>query len=126
ITIRVHSEEDYNAAVEASEILFNGSIEDLAKLSEELFLDIFDGVPQFEVSKSDIDAGISVLDFLAEKTSVFPSKGEARKMIQGGGVAINKHKIEGIESVINSTLLINNKYILVQKGKKNYFVIKAV
>jgi tyrosyl-tRNA synthetase len=126
ITIRVHSEEDYNAAVEASQILFNGSIEDLAKLSEELFLDIFDGVPQFEISKSDINAGVSIVDLLAEKTSVFPSKGEARKMIQGGGVAINKNKIEELELKVGESYLINKKYILIQKGKKNYFVMKAV
>lgn len=126
VTIRVHSEDDYNAAAEASQILFNGNIEDLARLSEELFLDIFDGVPQFEVSRLEINQGISILDFLAEKTAVFPSKGEARKMIQGGGVALNKNKIEDLELKINSDQLINTKYILVQKGKKNYFVIKAI
>jgi len=126
ITIRVHSEDDYNAAVEASQILFNGSIEDLARLSEELFLDIFDGVPQFEVSRIEINHGVSIIDFLAEKTAVFPSKGEARKMIQGGGVALNKNKIENLELKINSEQLINDKYMLIQKGKKNYFVIKAI
>ena len=126
ITIRVHSEDDFNAAVEASQILFNGSIEDLARLSEELFLDIFDGVPQFEVSRIEINHGVSIIDFLAEKTAVFPSKGEARKMIQGGGVALNKNKIEDLELKINSEQLINDKYMLIQKGKKNYFVIKAI
>jgi tyrosyl-tRNA synthetase len=125
ITIRVHSEEDYNAAVEASQILFSGTLDDLAKLSEELFLDIFDGVPQFEVSKSDLDSGISLIDLLAEKTQVFPSKGEAKKMIQGGGVLINKAKVEDLETKISVSHLINKKYILIQKGKKNYFVIKA-
>lgn len=126
ITVRVHSEADYNAAVEASQILFNGSIEDLAKLSEDLFLDIFEGVPQFEISRSDINNGISAIDFLAEKTAVFPSKGEAKKMIQGGGVAVNKIKMESLEIKIGAEHLINHKYILVQKGKKNYYVIKAV
>lgn len=125
ITIRVHSEEDYNAAVEASQILFNGSLDDLAKLSEELFLDIFDGVPQFEVSKKEIESAIPVIDLLTEKTQVFPSKGEARKMIQGGGVLINKAKVEDVELKISALHLINNKYILIQKGKKNYFVIKV-
>ncbi len=125
ITIRVHSEEDYNAAVEASQILFSGTLEDLAKLSEELFLDIFDGVPQFEVSKKEIESGISIIDLLAEKTQVFPSKGEARKMIQGGGVLVNKAKIEDVELKIFAAHLINNKYILIQKGKKNYFVLKV-
>ncbi|MCW3083367.1 MAG: tyrosyl-tRNA synthetase [Bacteroidetes bacterium] len=126
ITIRVHSEADYNSAVEASQILFNGSIEDLAKLSEELFLDIFDGVPQFEISKSELSGGIAVAELLAEKTQVFPSKGEARKMIQGGGVAVNKSKVENAELSINKAHLINDKYILIQKGKKNYFVIKGI
>lgn len=125
ITIRVHSEADYNSAIEATQILFNGSLEDLAKLSEELFLDIFDGVPQFEISKKEIETGVPVIDLLAEKTQVFPSKGEARKMIQGGGVLVNKAKVEDLELKISASHLINNKYILVQKGKKNYFVIRA-
>lgn len=125
ITIRVHSEADYNAAIEATQILFNGSLEDLAKLSEELFLDIFDGVPQFEISNKDIEDGVAIIDLLAEKTQVFPSKGEARKMIQGGGVLVNKAKVEDVELKVSASHLINNKYILVQKGKKNYFVIKV-
>lgn len=123
ITIRVHSEDDYNAAVEASQILFNGSIEDLAKLSEELFLDIFDGVPQFKVSKTELDSSVLLIDVLAEKTSIFPSKGDARKMIQGGGVALNKVKVESTEATINASQLINNKYLLIQKGKKNYNLV---
>jgi tyrosyl-tRNA synthetase len=126
ITTRVHSADDYNAAVEASQILFNGTIDDLAKLSEQLFLDIFDGVPQFDVSKIDVETGISIIDLLAEKAAVFPSKGEARKMIQGGGVALNKAKVEDVELKVTAGNLINNKYILIQKGKKNYIVLKAV
>lgn len=127
ITIRVHSEADYNAAVEASEILFGkGTAESLQKLSEEDFLSVFEGVEQFELKRSDIEKGIPIIDFLTEKTTVFPSKGEAKKMIQGGGVAINKTKIEDLELLVNSQSLINNKYILVQKGKKNYYVIKVI
>jgi tyrosyl-tRNA synthetase len=126
ITIRVHSEEDYNSAVEASEILFKGSLEDLAKLEEGLFMDIFDGVPQFDISHSEVGSGINVIELLAEKTQIFPSKGEARKMIQGGGVSLNKAKIEDPEFNVNTASLINNKYVLVQKGKKNYYVIKAI
>lgn len=126
ITIRVHSEEDYNAAVEASEILFKGSLEDLAKLEEGLFMDIFDGVPQFDISRTEVGGGINVIELLAEKTQIFPSKGEARKMIQGGGVSLNKMKIEDPELKVDAASLINNKYVLIQKGKKNYFVIKAV
>lgn len=124
ITIRVHSENDYNAAVEASQILFNGTLDDLAKLSEELFLDIFDGVPQFNVSKKDLETGVPIIDLLAEKTQVFPSKGEARKMIQGGGVLLNKAKVEDAQMTINLNNSINKKYILIQKGKKNYFLCK--
>lgn len=125
ITIRVHSKKDYDAAVEASEILFKGSIEDLGKLNEDLFLDIFDGVPQFKVSKNELAGGIGILDLLAEKTKVFPSKGEARKMIQGGGVMINKAKVEDANGNVNDAQLINNKYLLAQRGKKNYFLIIA-
>src|SRR6218665_1578431 len=125
ITIRVHSEADYNAAVEASEILFKGTVDDLAKLDESLFMDIFDGVPQFEIAKADMENGVNIIDLLAEKTAIFPSKGETRKMIQGGGVSLNKTKIENAELLVNTTHLINNKYLLVQKGKKNYFVIKV-
>jgi len=126
ITIRVHSEADYNAAVEASEILFGkGTTEQLQKLSEEDFLSVFEGIEQFEVQKSVIESGINIVDLLSETTKIFPSKGEARKMIQGGGVLINKAKIESEELIINTPFLINNKYILAQKGKKNYFVIRV-
>jgi tyrosyl-tRNA synthetase len=127
ITIRVHSETDYNAAVEASEILFGkGTTESLQKLSEEDFLSVFDGVEQFELQRSDIDTGIPIVDLVAEKTKIFPSKGEAKKMLQGGGVAVNKTKIENLELLINGQFLINTKYILIQKGKKNYYVIKVI
>lgn len=127
ITIRVHSEADYHSAAEASEILFGkGTAETLQKLPEEDFLSIFEGVEQFEISKSDLEAGMTIIDLVAEKTKVFPSKSEAKKMIQGGGVAINKTKIENTELRISNEHLINQKYILVQKGKKNYCVIKVV
>jgi tyrosyl-tRNA synthetase len=126
ITIRVHSEADYNAALEASEILFGkGTTEQLQQLSEEDFLSVFEGVEQFEIQKATIESGINIVDLLAETTSIFPSKGEARKMIQGGGVLINKAKVDGAELIIHAQSLINNKYLLIQKGKKNYFVIKA-
>lgn len=126
ITIRVHSETDYKAAVEASEILFGkGTAESLRELSEEDFFSVFEGVEQFEISRSEIEEGISIVDLTAEKTKIFPSKGEAKKMIQGGGVAVNKLKVENIELKINAEYLINDKYILMQKGKKNYYVIKV-
>jgi len=124
ITTRVHSEADYNAAVEASKILFDGTINDLATLSEDLFLDIFDGVPSFDVMASELNSGIGLIDLLAEKTAIFPSKGEARKMLQAGGVSINKAKVEDVQMIVNTTNTINKKYILIQKGKKNYFLCK--
>jgi tyrosyl-tRNA synthetase len=124
ITIRVHSEKDYAAALEASEILFGkGTSESLSNLSNDDLLAVFEGVPQFNVSVLDLNSGISIVDFLAEKTAVFPSKGEARKMIDGGGVSINKTKVESQDFLINENLLLNGKYILVQRGKKNYFLI---
>lgn len=122
LTTIVHSEQDFNAAVEASAILFNGTIADLSKLDDELFLDVFDGVPQHEILKSDIEAGISVTDLLSDKTKIFSSKGEARKMILGGGIRINKEKVESQDLIINASQLIKNKYILIQKGKNNYYL----
>jgi tyrosyl-tRNA synthetase len=127
ITVRVHSEAEYLAAVEASEILFGkGTSESLQKLSEEDFLSVFEGVEQFEISRSELNAGIPVVELLAEKTKIFPSKGEARKMILGGGVLVNKNKVEDAELSIDAASLINQKYILAQKGKKNYYVLKVV
>jgi tyrosyl-tRNA synthetase len=127
ITTRVHGEVEYNNAVEASNILFgNSTSEAFTQLSEETFLDIFDGVPQFKVSKAELEKGIFPIDFLAEKTQVFPSKGEAKKMIQGGGVSINKQKLEDMEAPINTSFLINGKYLIAQKGKKNYYLIIAI
>ena len=124
ITIRVHGETQYNLAVEASNILFgNSTAEAFTKLDEETFLDIFDGVPRYKVAKADIEAGISLIELLAEKTTIFASKGEAKKMLQGGGVSINKQKIDDFNGAVNSGNLINNKYIIAQKGKKNYFLL---
>ncbi|MFD2968240.1 tyrosine--tRNA ligase [Sphingobacterium bambusae] len=126
ITIRTHSEQDYETAVKTSEFLFgNGSLEFLADLEHEAVLEVFDGVPQFEISKEALTAGINILDLLAVDTQVFPSKGEARKMLQGGGVALNKEKISDIELVVSADSLINNTYIVAQRGKKNYFLIIA-
>ena len=122
LTIMVHSESDYNSAVAASQVLFNGTILDLDKLDDATFNDVLDGVPIFEVSKPELEKGIGVLDLLAEKTKIFSSKGEARKMIQGGGVSINKEKIDAPEKIINASSLIKNKYLLIQRGKKNYYL----
>jgi len=126
VTVRVHSENDYKAAVEATEILFKGTLDDLGKLDEKMFLEIFDGVPHYELSKSSLESGISLIDFLTVNTPILPSKGEARKMLQAGGISINKEKISSPEGNIGSQNLINNKYILIQKGKKNYFLVKVV
>lgn len=127
ITIRVHSEADYNAAVEASEILFGkGTTETLQGLSEDDLLAVFEGVPQVELSKAELESGINIVDLLTDKSAIFPSKGEARKMLQGGGVAINKSKVDDANMTINTAHLLNGKYILAQKGKKNYYLVKAV
>ncbi|MFI5220839.1 MAG: tyrosine--tRNA ligase, partial [Bacteroidia bacterium] len=124
ITIRVHCEEDYHSAVEASNILFgNAPAEALKKLNEETFLDVFEGVPQSKISRSEIESGINIVELLSDKTNIFPSRGEARKMITGGGVSINKQKVESPEMVVKTDHLINGKYILAQKGKKNYYLI---
>ena len=122
----VHSEEAYNTAVEASEILFGKGTEDtLRKLDEATFLSVFEGVPQFAVDKAELETGINIVDLLAEKSAVFPSKGEARRTIAGGGVAMNKAKIESPDTLVSAKELINGKYLLVQKGKKNYFLLIA-
>ena len=121
VTTRVHSAEDLEMAIKASNILFGKSTaDDLKSLDEDTFLSVFDGVPQFEVSANDFDCGI--VDFLAEKTQVFASKGEARRMLKSNAVSINKEKVNE-EKQISRADLISNKYILVQKGKKNYFLI---
>lgn len=124
VTVMVHGEQEYRKAVEASGVLFgNATSEALRNLDEKTFLAVFDGVPTFEVPEDKFPAG--AIDLLAGETSVFPSKGECRKMIQAGGVSINKEKITDIGAVIDSSHFINGKYILAQKGKKNYFIIKV-
>lgn len=122
LTTIVHSAEDYDSALETSGVLFNGGMKELSQLDEATFLDVFDGVQQFSVQRSELEKGTGVLELLAEKTTVFPSKGEARKMVQGGGVSINKEKVESLDLVINTGHLIKNKYLIIQKGKKNYYL----
>ena len=126
VTVMVHSEEDYNAAVEASGILFgNATSEALKKLDEDTLLSVFEGVPQFEVAKADIEAGIKAVDLFAEKAAVFASKGEMRKLVQGGGVSLNKEKLAAFDQEITSADLLDGKYLLVQRGKKNYYLVIA-
>ncbi len=126
VTTMVHSKEEYEMAVEASQILFGkGTADNLRKLNESTFLAVFEGVPQFTISKTELSEGINVIDLLAEKTEVFPSKGELRRTIKGNGLSINKEKIGNPDLVINNDFLIGDKYILAQKGKKNYYLIIA-
>jgi tyrosyl-tRNA synthetase len=122
----VHSEGAYHTAVEASEILFGkGTEETLRKLDEATLLSIFEGVPQFQLSAADLSQGINVIDLLTDKSDVFPSKGEARRGIAGGGVSINKSKLETADLIVGAGQLIGSKYLLVQKGKKNYYLFIA-
>ena len=126
ITIMVHSEQDYEMAVEASQILFSNKAKDiLHKIDEDTLLSVFEGVPQFEVSREALNAGVPAIVLLTEDAAVFPSKGEMRKMVQGGGVSINKEKITDQNMVIDSSMLLNDKYLLAQRGKKNYFLLIA-
>lgn len=123
ITLLVHGEEEYEKAVNASGILFgNSTSEALRSLDEKTFLSVFEGVPTFTVSKESLPA--DVISLLAVHTQVFPSKGECRKMIQGGGLSVNKEKCTSTDAIFSQTDLINGKYLLVQRGKKNYYILK--
>jgi tyrosyl-tRNA synthetase len=127
ITALVHSKEDLNTAIEASEILFGkGTTETLRKLDENTFLSVFEGVPLFEVRSEMLNRGIPLSDLLTAETAVFPSKGELRRMISGGGLSVNKEKTDNPERIITVADLLNKKYLLIQKGKKNYYLIKSI
>jgi len=127
ITILVHSQADYETALDASEILFGkGTTESLRKLSEDDFLAIFNGVPVFEVARSKFSENVPVIDFLTDLAPIFESKGELKRMITGGGLSVNKDKIMQSDQVVDESYLINSKYLLAQKGKKNYYIVKAV
>ncbi len=124
ITCMIHSEEEYDKAVEASGILFgNATADALRKIDEQTFLQVFEGVPQFEVPAAALAEGIGFINLCTEQAAIFPSKGEARKLIQGGGVSLNKEKVTSTDAVVTSGDLLSGKYLLVQKGKKNYFLI---
>ncbi|NJN26242.1 MAG: tyrosine--tRNA ligase [Cyclobacteriaceae bacterium] len=128
ITARVHSVEELNKAIHASEILFGKSATDeINSIDEETLLSVFEGIPRIEITKSALESAGNSIDFLSEITKgvIFPSKGEARRMIQGGGVSLNKAKIEALDEMPNYTLL-QGKYLLVQKGKKNYYLVEVV
>jgi tyrosyl-tRNA synthetase len=126
VTVMVHSRADYEGAVEASQILFGkGTTESLKKMSESTFLSVFEGVPVFDIKAEIIEKGISAADLCAEHTQVFSSKGELRRLVQGGGFSINKEKVDNADQVIGKEWLLNNKYLLIQKGKKNYSLIRV-
>lgn len=126
VTVMVHSREDYDAAVEASSILFgNATSEALKKLDEETLLSVFDGVPQFVISRETLEEGVKAIELFTDSAPIFASKGEMRKMTKNGAVSVNKEKINNQDKLISTANLLNNKYILVQKGKKNYFLLIA-
>ena len=124
VTIMAHSEQDYEMAVEASKILFSNQAKDiLHKIDEATLLSVFEGVPQFEVSREAIEQGTPLIALLTEHAAVFPSKGEMRKMTQGGGVSVNKEKVADPNMPASTDMLLNGKYILAQRGKKNYYLL---
>ncbi|PLX98612.1 MAG: tyrosine--tRNA ligase [Desulfuromonas sp.] len=127
VTCMVHGEEEYDKAVEASQILFGkATAESLTRLDRETFLSVFEGVPTYKVGRAMLDAGVPVIELLAEETDVFPSKGELRRTIKGNGLSLNKARLSDQEYIVTAADLVNGSYILVQKGKKNYFIIEAV
>ena len=126
MTVMVHSREDYNMAVDASQILFGRSTSQaLHNIDEETFLQVFEGVPQFTISKDKLSVGVKAVDLLTEEAAVFPSKGEMRKTLQAGGVMINKEKLKNFDENIDLSYLIGGKFIVAQRGKKNYFLLIA-
>jgi tyrosyl-tRNA synthetase len=125
VTTFVHSKKEYDFAVQASQILFsNETAEILKQLNEEELLQVMEGVPRVEYPKQNVDAGVDIISFLAD-TKILASKGEAKKMVQGGGISINKNKVEDVGHTVVGTQLLNEKYLLVQKGKKNYYLVKV-
>jgi tyrosyl-tRNA synthetase len=125
MTVMVHSRDEYESAVEASLILFGkGTTETLKRMNENTFLSVFDGVPVFDIRKEIIHSGVNVTDICTEHSRVFASKGELRRLVQAGGLSINKIKIENPDMIIGTESLLNNKYLLIQKGKKNYYLLR--
>ena len=127
VTCLVHSEAALRTAIEASEILFGkGTSESLSSIDEKTLLEIFDGVPMFDIDRAQLTAGIPLIELLTAHAAIFPSKGEARRMLQGGGLSLNKEKISDPDMIINSDILIRDRYILIQKGKKQYYLISVI
>jgi tyrosyl-tRNA synthetase len=126
VTVMVHSRAEYEGSVEASQILFGkGTTESLKKMSENTFLSVFEGVPVFDVKMEILQQGVSIANLCTVHSHVFASKGELRRLVDGGGFSINKEKINNTEAIVFPDLLLNNKYLLVQKGKKNYYLIRV-
>lgn len=126
ITCLIHSPEAYEAAVEASQILFGNATSDaLKRLDEDTLLAVFEGVPQYDILRSDLEAGISIVDLLADKTSIMSSKGEARRALKSNAISLNKEKVTDQELIVNAEYLIDDKFILLQSGKKNYFLLNV-
>lgn len=126
VTELVHGKEALETAIEASQILFGKAVTStLRKLDEKTLLAVFDGVPTFNISRQELSEGIGIIDLVAEKTAALPSKGEARRTIKGGGLGLNKEKVTADDKEVNISDLLNDKYLLVQKGKKNYYLIIA-
>jgi len=127
VTCMVHGADEYDKAVEASEILFGrATAESLAKLDKETFLSVFEGVPTFEIELAKLEAGVPIVELLTSETEAFPSKGELRRTIKGNGLSLNKEKLSDQEYQVTSADLISGAYLLIQKGKKNYYIIEAV
>jgi tyrosyl-tRNA synthetase len=127
VTVMVHSRDEYLSAVEASQILFGrGTTEILKKMTEKTFLSVFEGVPVFDIERTLFESGISLTDLCTEYSGIFTSKGELRRLVQGGGFSINKGRVEDPDLIIGADFLLNQKYLLIQKGKKNYFLIRVI
>ena len=126
VTCMVHSKHAFEQSVAASKILFGKSTQsELSSLDEATFLSVFEGVPTFDIDEKIIEKGLAVLDLLTDDTNIFSSKGDLRRTIKGNGLSINKEKYQNVDGIINKKMLINDKYLLIQKGKKNYFLIKS-
>jgi tyrosyl-tRNA synthetase len=127
VTLMVHSREDFDAAIEASQILFGkGTTESLRKMSEGTFLSVFEGVPSFDIKKEMLNEGMTFTTLCTDNSQVFSSKGELRRMVQGGGVSINKTKVENPDMPVTTDMFLNDKYLLIQKGKKNYYLLRFI
>ena len=125
VTVMVHSQEDYELALEASSVLFGNATSDtLKKLDADTLLSIFEGVPQFEIDRVDVGTEVKLIDLLTTQAPVFASKGEVRKMLQNGGLFVNKEKVVDAELPVLNEMLLNQRFILVQKGKKNYYLLR--